>query len=177
MKKLLSFTVIILLGFVLGTLAANPGEKYMGAPAHSKEFEKMKELAGVWEGTTDMGKGMVTIKATYELTSGGSAVLERLFVGSPEEMVTVYHDFNGKLNMTHYCMLGNQPHMKLKNSSEGYMEFVLSDKNPGLSSLKETHMHGLKISFDDKDSITHTWVLYEKGKKKADTVIKLSRVK
>lgn len=44
-------------------------------------------------------------------------------------------------------------------------------------SLKETHMHALKISPDSKDSITHTWTLYEKGKKKSDVVIKLVRSK
>jgi len=175
MKKLFLFTVIILFGFLQFPLAGT-GEKYKGAVTHSKEFERMKELAGDWEGTTDMGKGLVTIKATYELTSGGSAILERLFVGSPEEMVTVYYDFNGTLTMTHYCMLGNQPHMKLKNAGERYVEFILSENNHGLASLNESYMHGLKISFDGKDSITHTWVLYEEGKRKSDTVIKLSRV-
>lgn len=38
-------------------------------------------------------------------------------------------------------------------------------------------MHALKISFDSKDSISHTWSLYEKGEKKSDVVIKLSRTK
>jgi hypothetical protein len=46
-----------------------------------------------------------------------------------------------------------------------------------LASLKETHMHALKISPDSKDSITHTWTLYEKGERKSDVVIKLVRTK
>jgi hypothetical protein len=158
-------------------LAADSGEYKMAGVTHSKDFEKMKELVGVWEGTTDMGKGTQTIKATYELTSAGNAILERLFAGLPHEMVTVYHDFKGKLTMTHYCSLGNQPHMELMNPGEDNMLFVLSEKNHGLSSLGETHMHALKISFDSKDGITHTWSLYEKGEKKSDVVIKLSRTK
>ena len=79
--------------------------------------------------------------------------------------------------MTHYCSLGNQPHMELMNPGENNMLFVLSEKNHGLSSVNETHMHALKISFDNKDSITHTWSLYEKGEKKSDSVIKLTRSK
>ena len=177
MKKFMSFILMVLLGLVIGPLTAKSGESQMGAVIHSKDFEKMKELVGVWEGTTDMGKGMVAIKATYELTSAGNAILERLFVGLPHEMVTVYYDYNGKLTMTHYCSLGNQPHMELMNPGENNMLFVLSEKNHGLSSVNETHMHALKISFDNKDSITHTWSLYEKGEKKSDSVIKLTRSK
>lgn len=177
MKKFMSFTLIVLLGLVLGPSAANSGECQAGAVAHSRDFEKMKELVGVWQGTTDMGKGMQTIRATYELTSAGNAILERLFVGLPHEMVTVYHDFNGKLTMTHYCSLGNQPHMDLMIPGENNMLFVLSEKNPNLASVKEPHMHALKISFDHKDSITHTWSLYEKGEKKSDVVIKLTRTR
>jgi hypothetical protein len=177
MKKFMLFIFVALLGLAIGPLAASSGEYQMGSVTHSKGFEKMKELVGVWDGTTDMGKGMVAIKATYELTSAGNAILERLFVGLPHEMATVYYDYNGKLNMTHYCAIGNQPHMELMNSGGSNLLFVLSKKHSNLSSLKETHMHSLKISFDNKDNITHTWSLYEKGKKKTDSVIKLTRTK
>jgi len=177
MKRLVLFAIMIILGLIIGPMAAYSGEYQKGAVTHSRDFEKMKELVGVWEGKADMGKGMETIKATYELTSAGNAIVERLFAGQPHEMVTVYYDFKGKLSMTHYCSLGNQPHMELMNPGENSMMFVLSKKNPNLASVKETHMHSLTISFDSKDSITHTWTLYEKGKKKSDVVIKLVRTK
>jgi hypothetical protein len=176
-KKFISFALMVLLGLVLGPLSANSGEYKIGAVTHSKDFEKMKGLVGVWEGTTEMGKEMGPVKATYELTSAGNAILERLFVGLPHEMVTVYYDSKGKLTMTHYCSLGNQPHMELMNPGENNMLFVLSEKDHGLSSLDETHMHALKISFNTNGSITHTWSLYEKGEKKSDVVIKLARSK
>jgi hypothetical protein len=177
MKKLISITIVILLGLVLGPLAAYAGEHQKPIVTHSADFDRMKDLAGAWEGEADMGKGMETIKATYELTSAGNAIVERLFVGQPHEMVTVYHDFRGKLSMTHYCSLGNQPHMDLMKSSESAMMFVLSRKNPNLASVKETHMHALRISLDGRDGITQTWTLYEKGKKKSDVVVKLMRTK
>ncbi len=177
MKKLVSITIIVLLGLVLGPFTAYAGEYMKPAVTHSADFDRMKELVGTWEGSADMGKGMETIKATYELTSAGNAIVERLFAGQPHEMVTVYHDFGGKLSMTHYCSLGNQPHMDLVNPDDSSMMFVLSEKTPNLSSIEETHMHALKISRDGKDSITHTWTLYEKGQKKSDVVIKLMRTK
>ncbi len=177
MKKIILFALMVLLGLALVPFAAIPGEYQMGAVTHSKDFDRMKELVGVWEGKADMGKGMTAIKATYELTSAGNAILERLFVGLPHEMVTVYYDYDGRLTMTHYCSLGNQPRMELKNPGGHDMLFVLAEKNQGLSSLNETHMHSLKISFDGKDGITHTWSLYEKGEKKSDVVIKLIRSK
>jgi hypothetical protein len=91
--------------------------------------------------------------------------------------VTVYHDFGGKLAMTHYCSLGNQPHMELKNPGENTLMFVLSEKNPGLATLTEMHMHALTIAVDGKDSITETWSLYDKGARKNEVTVKLSRVK
>jgi hypothetical protein len=92
-------------------------------------------------------------------------------------MVTVYHDYAGKLVMTHYCSLGNQPHMELMNPGENNLSFVLSQTAPGLISLNEMHMHALTIALDGKDSITHTWTLYDKGVKKSDVVVKLARTK
>jgi len=178
MKKLLSFTITILLGLAFVPFSTLPGEKQMGAAiTHTRDFEKMKELVGVWEGTADMGKGMETLKVAYELTSAGNAILEKFAVGQPHEMVTVYYDSGGKLTLTHYCSLGNRPHMEIMKSGESAMEFVLSEKDHGLSAMNETHMHALKISFDGRDHITQTWSLYDKGEKKSDVMIKLARVK
>jgi hypothetical protein len=175
MKKVMYAALMILLGSAFN---AYPGEYQMGTPAiHTKDFEKLKELAGVWEGKMDMGKGMETLRVTYELTSAGNAIVERFAAGKPHEMVTVYHDFGGKLTMTHYCSLGNQPHMELTGSGGSDLVFVLSEKNPGLASLSEMHMHGLRIAIEGKDSITNTWTLYDQGVKKSEMPIKLARIK
>ena len=178
MKKILSITSIVTVVMLASVFAASAGEQQMAAPVtHSKDFDRMKELVGVWEGSADMGKGMEKLKVTYELTSAGNAVVERFDAGKPHEMVTVYHDFGGKLVMTHYCSLGNQPHMELNNSGRANLMFILSGKMPGLASLNEMHMHALTIAVNGKDSITHTWTLYDKGAKKSDVVVKLARTK
>ena len=174
MKKALLFIVVILSAFAFGS-SAFAGEK-MGAPvAHSKDFDRMKGLVGVWEGKADMGKGVEQFKVTYELTSAGNAIVEKFAAGQPHEMVTIYHDYNGKLVLTHYCSLGNQPHMELTTSGDGAMLFALSEKAPNLVSLQETHMHAHGIVIDGKNSMTQTWTLYDKGAKANEVSVKLIR--
>ena len=178
MKKVMYIAMILFLGSAFSSFNAYSEEHQMSTPVtHTKDFEKMKELVGVWEGKVDMGKGTETLRVSYELTSAGNAIVERFAAGKPHEMVTVYHDFGGKLTMTHYCSLGNQPHMELTGSGGNELVFVLSEKNPGLASLNEMHMHGLKIALEGRDNITNTWTLYDQGVKKSEMPIKLSRIK
>ena len=178
MKKVIYVAMILLLGSAFSSFNAYSDEHRMSTPVtHTKDFEKMKQLVGVWEGNVDTDKGMETLRVTYELTSAGNAIVERFAAGKPHEMVTVYHDFGGKLTMTHYCSLGNQPHMELMGSGGSELVFVLSEKNPGLASLSEMHMHGLRIALEGKDNITNTWTLYDQGVKKSEMKIKLSRIK
>jgi len=47
----------------------------------SKGFERMKELAGAWEGTSNMPKEGEKVRVEYRLSSGGSSVIETLFQG------------------------------------------------------------------------------------------------
>ncbi len=174
MKKTLVIALAILSALASGVLAV-AGEK-MGAPVvHSRDFDRVKDLVGVWEGKADMGKGMEQFRITYELTSAGNAIVEKFAAGQPHEMVTVYYDYDGKLTLTHYCSLGNQPHMEIANSGDNTMLFVLSEKAPNLVSLNEMHMHAHGITMDSKNSMTQTWTLYDKGAKANEVSVKLTR--
>src|SRR5258708_228538 len=118
MKPFLFFALLSLT--MLGRLsAAQPETPYQG----STEFERMKTLVGTWKGKTDMGEGPMDFTVEYRLVSGGSAIEERIFAGAPKEMVTMYHDKGGKLALTHYCMLRNQPGMRLKSSDKKTLKF------------------------------------------------------
>jgi hypothetical protein len=175
MKKITQIFFAITCVLVLDLMIVNAGEE-KGLPyAGSTEFERMKSLVGVWEGTSNMGKEGQTARVEYQLTGGGSAIVETLFPGTPEEMVSVFHDDAGKLVMTHYCMLKNQPRMKLENSGEKTLDFIFtegSDINP----LKDPHMHALGIMFLDKDQIIEKWTMHENGREKHVSTLKLSRV-
>lgn len=174
MKKTLVVTIVILSALSVCTPSFT-GEQ-MGTPiAHSRDFDRMKELVGVWEGRADMGKGPEQFKITYEITSAGNAIVEKFAAGQPHEMVTVYYDYGGKLVLTHYCSLGNQPHMEITDSGMNTMQFVLSQRAPNLVSLQEMHMHAHGITLDGKNSMTQTWTLYDKGVKVNEVLVKLTR--
>jgi hypothetical protein len=112
-----NYSVSILIAALTAIFSANAGEPakpYVG----SAEFQKLKSLAGTWQGSTDMGQGPMPITVQYRVTSGGSAVEERLFADTPMEMVTIYHDKDGQLALTHYCSLCNRPSMTLTKGGE-----------------------------------------------------------
>jgi len=137
--------------------------KHPAPPAMSKEFAPLKNLVGSWEGTTSVNGKPEPVTVVYELTSGGTALVEKLLPGTPQEMVSVYHKAGKSLAMTHFCMRGNQPHMQLKKATAKTLAFEVVTP-VGLTSLKEGHMHGLTLTFEDSDTLKHEWVNFEKGK-------------
>jgi hypothetical protein len=144
-------SICVTLGLA-SALWLNAGETEKSKPG-SPEFEKMKTLVGTWAGKTDRGHGPVDITMQYRLLAGGSVLEERVFPGTPNEMVTMYYDQDGKLAMTHYCMLGNRPAMRLNSSDARTITFDF-DATCGINPAKESHMHSLKITFEDADTIT-----------------------
>ena len=146
-------------------------------PKHegSEELQRIKGLAGSWVGETDLGQGPQPVQIVYRVTAAGSAVVETFNPGTPMEMVTMYHDQKGKLVMTHYCMLGNQPKMRLVNASDKQLALDLA-KDSGMKE-DEPHMNALTIDFLDTDRIRHTWGCCEGGDKIRNMTVEFKRKK
>jgi hypothetical protein len=176
MRKLAPLLIATLCVSLFGPVLTHAGEHNAAPYTGSAEFERMKQLVGVWEGTSDMGKGE-RVKVEYRLTAGGSALVETLFPGSPEEMVSVYHDRRGKLVMTHYCMLRNQPRMTLAKADAQTIELVFAKEGNDIDPTKEKHMHAVRITFTDNDHITQHWTLFENGKPQGGVTFTLTRVR
>jgi len=170
--KTLCITTLLLLAVSGQLLAGEP----KATPQASSEFERMKSLVGTWKGKADMGQGPTEFTVEYRLISGGSAIEERIFAGTPKEMVTMYHDRKGKLSLTHYCMLGNQPGMLLKSADAKTIKFDF-DPKCGVDAKSEMHMHALTITFEDADTIVQDWKLFADGKPKDSHPFTLKRVK
>ena len=171
--RLILTSVICILAFGSLQVAAQEQKPYVGSEA----FERMKQLMGSWESTMDKGQGPVKSTTSYKLTAGGSAIVETVFEGAPHEMVTVYYDNpNRKLNMTHYCMLRNQPKMMLRSMKMNELTFDLS-KATDIDVAKEDHMHSLTINFDGKDKMVQHWTRFDGGKKKEVVEIAYNRIK
>ncbi len=145
------------------------------AAPSSPEFQRMKALVGTWKGNTDMGQGPMEFTVEYRLISGGNALEERIFAGTPKEMVTMYYDRKGKLSMTHYCMIGNRPAMILKSSDAKKISLDF-DPKCGVNKA-EMHMHALTITFEDADTITQDWTMFQNGRAKDSHPFTLKRVK
>jgi hypothetical protein len=142
----------------------------------SPEFEKLKALVGTWAGKADIGQGPIDMSVQYRLLAGGSVLEERVFAGTPHEMVTMYFDKGGKLALTHYCVMGNRPGMLLQSSTDKTLKFDF-DETCGVDAAKESHMHALSITFDDTDTITTSCKAMIDGKEVAEHPTTLKRVK
>ena len=158
----------------------HPQAAYAGSP----EFEQMKALAGRWEseipmpggGGSEGKKGAMNKVATeYRVAANGSVIVERNFPDTPKEMISVYHDRGGKLWMTHYCALGNQPQMSLTGSTEGVITLELVEGS--LDSPDEPHMHAVSIVFDGADEMSQTWSMYAEGQKTMSHTMTYRRVR
>jgi len=154
------------------TAAGEPEKPKQG----SAEFERLKTLVGTWQGKADIGQGPIEMTMQYRLLAGGSVLEERVFSGTPNEMITMYFDQGGKLALTHYCMFGNRPGMLLKSSDTKSITFDF-DKTCGINEAKESHMHALSIRFDDADTVTTSCKAFMDGKEVPDHATTLKRVK
>lgn len=141
----------------------------------SAEFERIKSLVGTWKGTTDMGQGPIEMTVQYRLLAGGSVLEERVFQGTPMEMITMYYDKDGKLALTHYCVMGNRPGMVLKSSDAKTFNFEF-DKSCGIDPLTEAVMNGMTLRFDNADTITATCKAVIKGEPQKEHPTTLKRV-
>jgi hypothetical protein len=144
---------------------------YEGSPA----LKTMKSLAGTWKGTHILHGKEVPASIEYKVSSNGSTVVETMFPGSPHEMVNVYHDKSGKLAMTHYCSMGNQPHLDLVAMEGNRLSFSLSSEDTA-HLADEGHMHNLTITMSDSGHLQQAWSFFEKGQQGEMTTFDLVRV-
>lgn len=142
-----------------------------------EKFERIKSLVGKWEGTsTSQHEGETKAVFEFTLTAGGSAVIERQFVGTDHEMITMYYMSREDLLLTHYCMLGNQPRMVATDSGgKDEVSFGFVDKTGNVTE-GDAHMHNATITFVGPDHIRAQWTLYKEGQKADVAKIDLKRV-
>jgi hypothetical protein len=150
-------------GLVALALAASAGADEKVAKK-STPLDQMKKLAGTWVQGDDKGKPTDQVVSTYKVTSAGSAVQETIFPGTDHEMVSVYYMNGPTLEMTHYCALGNQPHVKLDPASpKGQLVFKFAG-GTNLDPAKDMHMHEGAITIVDDDHIEWHWQGWQGGK-------------
>ena len=151
---LFSLALIFAAGPVAAQKNANPG------------YEKLKALVGEWEGKTADGK---SVQVSYQLVSGGTALLETLQPPGDATMVTLYVPDGNRVAVTHYCSAGNQPRMRTVAIATTPAKLDFSFVGGTNLTSSAGHMHRLVVAFEDNDHFAQTWTWQEKGQDKAET--------
>ena len=142
---------VLLLAETRSKIATNPA------------FDKMKSLAGKWEGSAmEDGKAIPT-NAHFQIISDGSVLMGWLNEGIADEMVTMFHVDGGDLMATHYCSAHNQPRMILTPGGDPN-KLVFKFKDGTNIGADAGHMHEVTFTIDAPDHHTEDWAYLEKGK-------------
>jgi hypothetical protein len=165
------FRVVLLLALVLAAPVLAQAQAVDGKAA----FERLKSLAGTWQGQAGHGEAGHAATVTYRVASGGSVVEEALFPGTPHEMISMYHLVDGELVLTHYCAMANQPRMRLDRTSSTPDRLVFAfDGGTNFDPAKDTHVHSGVIEWKG-DTLHNAWTVYAGGKEAGQNQFVLSR--
>ncbi len=150
--------------FLLGsTVDVWPDDDARGSAVKGPTLARIKALAGEWILLDDEGKPTDDIGTTFRVTAGGSAVLETLFPGTEDEMLTVYHQNGDRLMLTHYCKIGNQPRMRARTDTKAD-ELVFEFVDGTNMSRKDRAMRSGRFHFLGENRMRTEWKMIEDGK-------------
>jgi hypothetical protein len=132
------------------TIAAQP--KTIAAQSDAKKaFEKLKTLAGSWQGAI-MG---ISINFTIRAASSGTAILHEGNTdggGPPNHEITMFYMEGDRLLSTHYCDAGNRSRFEGKMSPDGKaIEFSFLDVT---GSTRGGYLKGLVFTLIDANHHT-----------------------
>ncbi len=148
------------------------------APDAKAAFDRLKSLAGAWEGKAGHGDQLQPgASVRWETISNGTAVMETLFPGTPHEMRSVYFLDGGDLVLTHYCAMGNQPRMKLSPASTDRTLVFDFAGGTNLDPAKDVHVHSGTIRLTGPDALEAEWTVWGGGKQTGANRFVLARKK
>ena len=126
MRKALSALGLGVIMTIVGMVGSAAADVPSAAIDGKRAFEVLKGLAGTWTGIAAETNGPPA-SIQFLVASGGTVVEEVQFPGLAHEMRSLYYLEGGNLVMTHYCGIGNQPHMRLDTarSSANELRFRL----------------------------------------------------
>ena len=121
-----------------------------------KAFEKMKPLAGSWQGTVMA----MSVNIEIRVASSGSAILHEATAGGgrpPDHEITMFYVDGDRLLATHYCDAGNRARFEGKVSPDGKtIEFSFLDVAGGTQRglvkrmafiMIDADHHGIELTF------------------------------
>ena len=131
-------------------------------------FAQLKTLVGEWEGKTEAGR---VFKVSYRLVANNTVLVETWTLGPQREALTLYHMDNESLIATHYCPLGNQPRLRLKEPSSGpsfTFEFISATNLP---KPERAHQHQFALEILQPNSFARSETYLENGTAETERVL------
>ena len=145
MKSLRLLTSVVLLS--LSALA-------FGQTDAQKSFDRLKTLAGTWEGNLEGKPLLVSLRVT---STGNTVMHEMTGRGSHDDPITMIHMDGDRLMLTHYCDAGNQPRMAATISPDGKTITFNFFEATNLLSSQMGHMQRVVFELIDADHHTEKW--------------------
>ena len=169
---------LVLLALSTVALAQSDGQK---------SFDKMKTLAGEWEGSVTMTPPMEgmnggdKVHISMRITSRGNALVHEMqeagTVLDPakyDHPVTMFYLDSDHLTLLHYCDAGNRPKMTAKPSIDGKtVDFDFVDVT---GDLQYGHMQHSTFTVVDANHHTEDWTFLMPGDKPMHAHMDLKRV-
>jgi hypothetical protein len=155
--------VMMALAIFWGASAVAGGDEHAAhaAPADAR-FDFLKQLAGRWVAPGEGGQPGGAFE--FRVTAGGHAVEEREFVGTPMEMMTVYHLEGRQLVANHYCMIGNRPRFAAAAEIvDDTLAFACAGRPGGARSHDDEHVHAYTLRLDDAGHLHMTAQMAQDG--------------
>jgi len=141
--------------------------------ASSADFDRLVALEGEWVQLGEDGKPGDQVVSVWQVTAGGTAVMETLHPGSEHEMITLYHPSGDKLALTHYCPMGNQPRMEAA-ADGGTIDFKCAGGD-NIPTEDTPHMHAMSLKIVDENHVAATWSHHAGGSEDHSTTLNLVR--
>jgi hypothetical protein len=159
MRTRISALIILVLNFAVLFAAEEKQSKIASSPA----YDKMKTLAGSWEGGANEGGKQVPANTRFQLVAGSSVLAGWLAEGTPHEMVTMFHMDGNDLMATHYCAAHNQPRMVLVSGGDPN-RLVFKFKDGTNIQPDVGHMHQVAFIIDGPNHHIEEWTYLQNGK-------------
>jgi hypothetical protein len=152
MKSPIAAGVLLFSAMGMPAVAQN-SEQDAGLVGPASQFAMLAELQGEW--TVDQTE---QLRIVFEVTAGGSTVMEQWMVGDRTHSLTLYHQDGPSLVATHYCPQGNQPRLVAQDDGEGGIAFSFAGATDLDSS--ESYQHDLHIAPQADGSMVRSEVYF-----------------
>jgi hypothetical protein len=178
--SLRTLSLALLFGLAAATAFATDAPAAAQSNAE-KSFDKLKTLAGSWEGhvTTipqrDEIEGKLMQVSLRTTSMGHTLMHEMTGSGRPDDPITMIVVDGDRLLLTHYCDADNRPRMVGRMSPEGKtVEFDFLDVT---GNLEYGHMQHAVFTIIDANHHIEDWTYMEPGDKPVRAHFDLQRTK